>query len=105
MDNFNSFAYLQKAVVLLFIPNNRNRMANSVDPDELACYEPSHLNLHYLRICCIHSNKRPSLISAPSHFLWKKMAKSHMKWPHQRCKISLKLTRPYGLNFLFRYKQ
>ena len=28
----------------------KNRMANSVDPDEMACYEQSHLDLH-----CLHS--------------------------------------------------
>ena len=27
----------------------KNRMTNSVDPDETACYEPSHLDLH-----CLH---------------------------------------------------
>ena len=26
-----------------------NRMANSVDPDETACYEQSHLDLHCLQ--------------------------------------------------------
>ena len=29
---------------------NQNRMANSVDPDEMAHYEPSHQDLH-----CLHS--------------------------------------------------
>ena len=28
---------------------NNNRMANSVDPDEMAHYEPSHLDLHCLQ--------------------------------------------------------
>ena len=28
---------------------NQNRIANSVDPDEMARYEPSHLDLH-----CLH---------------------------------------------------
>ena len=28
---------------------NHNRLANSVDPDEMAHYEPSHLNLHYFQ--------------------------------------------------------
>ena len=28
---------------------NNNRMANSVDPDEMACHELSHLDLH-----CLH---------------------------------------------------
>ena len=27
---------------------NQNRMANSIDPDETAHYEPSHHNLHCL---------------------------------------------------------
>ena len=27
----------------------KNRMGNSVDPDETTRYEPSHLDLHYLR--------------------------------------------------------
>ena len=27
----------------------KNKMANSVDPDETAHYEPSHLDLHYLQ--------------------------------------------------------
>ena len=25
--------------------------ANSVDPDEMACNKPSHLDLHYLQLC------------------------------------------------------
>ena len=29
--------------------NLNNRMANSVNPDETACYEPSHLDLHCLQ--------------------------------------------------------
>ena len=29
----------------------KNRMANSVDPDETAHHEPSHLDLHSLHIC------------------------------------------------------
>ena len=29
----------------------KNRMANSVDPDEMAHYEPSHLDLH-----CMHKH-------------------------------------------------
>ena len=31
----------------------KNRMANSVDPDEMAHYEPSHLNLHCLQRCLV----------------------------------------------------
>ena len=30
---------------------NKNRMANSVDPDETARYEPSQLDLHGLQKC------------------------------------------------------
>ena len=46
----------------------KNRMANSVDPDEMAYNEPSHLDLHsksmsrsamlkWLKICCLTSLK------------------------------------------------
>ena len=31
---------------------NRNRMANNVDPDEMAHYEPSHQDLHCLQRGC-----------------------------------------------------
>ena len=30
--------------------------ANSVDPDEMACYEPSHLYLHWCLILIFHLN-------------------------------------------------
>ena len=40
-------------LVVTIVPNgvsmkNQNRTANSVDSDETAHYEPSHLDLHYL---------------------------------------------------------
>ena len=31
------------------LSNIKNRMANSVDPDEMACYKLSHLDLHCLQ--------------------------------------------------------
>ena len=32
---------------------NKNRITNSIDQDEMAHYEPSHLNHHCLQITCI----------------------------------------------------
>ena len=32
-----------------FQPKINNRMANSVDPDEMACFVLPHLDLHYLQ--------------------------------------------------------
>ena len=42
--------------------NHHNRMANSVDPDEMAHYEPSHQDLHYLQrylvlVCRVERDK------------------------------------------------
>ena len=35
--------------------NIENGMANSVDPDKMACYEPPHLDLHCLNGCLFWS--------------------------------------------------
>ena len=42
-------------------------MANSVDPDEMAHYEPSHLDLHCLQRCLYWSVEMKGLtLNAPS---------------------------------------
>ena len=37
---------------------NQSRVANSVDPDEMAHYEPSHLDLHRLPMCPVGKTKK-----------------------------------------------
>ena len=43
-------------------------MANSIDPDEMAHYEPSHLDLHCLYRYLYQSTGMKGLISSLSYF-------------------------------------
>ena len=45
----------------------KNKMANSVDPDETACYKPSHLNLHCLQKYLFYSTGLKGLIKSVCH--------------------------------------
>ena len=41
----------QESNIYMFQSKINNRMANSVNPDEMAHYEPSHLDQHCLQKC------------------------------------------------------
>ena len=45
-------------------------MANSGDPDETTCYEPSHLKLHCLHMYCFRSTWLKGLISRPERTIF-----------------------------------
>ena len=44
-----------------------NRIANSVYPNEMARYEPSHLDLHYLHRCLFGSAQLEGLREKDAH--------------------------------------
>ena len=48
MDSFQLLILDMSAVASRVSVKIKNRMADSVDPDEMAHYEPSHLDLHCL---------------------------------------------------------
>ena len=48
---------------------NKNRMENGIDPDEIAHYESSHLDLHCLQRCLVWSAELKGLTECEVHFI------------------------------------